>query len=61
MVDASAHLIAVYNGTFGGTEYTVEYAIKKGLEVIIISPDTLQRDRIPPAKPPLPFHKRFLH
>ena len=59
MVSASAHLIAVYGGRPGGTEYTMEYAMKKGLEVIIINPDTLQRDRIPPAKALLPFPKRF--
>ena len=29
MVHLSSHLIAVYNGTKGGTQHTVDYAIKK--------------------------------
>ena len=55
MVDASSHLIAVYNGARGGAKYTVDYAIKKGLDVVIINSDTLQREHIPPSKPLLPF------
>jgi uncharacterized phage-like protein YoqJ len=51
MVDASSHLIAVYNGSGGGTKYTVDYAIKKGLDVIVINPDTLKREHFPPARP----------
>ena len=38
MVDQSSVLIAVYNGTLGGTMQTVNYARKKGLEVICIQP-----------------------
>ncbi len=41
MVDHSAHLIAVYNGEPGGTQYTVDYAMKKGLDVVIINPDDM--------------------
>lgn len=47
MVNSSAHLIAVYNGSKGGTKYTIDYALKKGLNVIIINPDTLERENIP--------------
>lgn len=37
MVDNSSHLIAVYNGSDkGGTAYTVNYAKKRGLDVVII-------------------------
>ena len=52
MVDASSHLIAVYGGIGGGTRYTMDYALKKGLDVIIIDPVTLKREHIPPSKPP---------
>jgi uncharacterized phage-like protein YoqJ len=60
LVDASSHLIAVLSGIKGGTKYTVDYAIKKGLDVVVINPDTLKKEHIPPSKPlnPLPigFH-----
>lgn len=39
MVDASAHLIAVFNGAPGGTKYTMDYARKKGLDIVAINPD----------------------
>ena len=39
MADNSDVLIAVYDGSEkGGTAYTVNYAKKKGLDVIIIQP-----------------------
>ena len=38
MVDNSALMIALYNGTNGGTKSTIEYARSKGLEIIIIEP-----------------------
>jgi len=38
MVDHAAVLIAVYDGLFGGTMQTVNYAKKQGLEVIEIRP-----------------------
>lgn len=38
MVDNSSILIAVYDGSFGGTMYTVNYAQKQGLEIIRITP-----------------------
>lgn len=34
MVDRSALLLAVYNGSSGGTRYTINYALDRGLEVI---------------------------
>jgi len=38
MVDHAAVLIAVYNGQFGGTMQTVNYAKRKGLEIIEVYP-----------------------
>jgi len=38
MVDHAAVLIAVYDGTLGGTMQTVSYARRKGLEIIEIRP-----------------------
>lgn len=37
MVDRSALLLAVYNGSSGGTRYTINYALDKGLEVICLN------------------------
>lgn len=34
MVDRSALLLAVYNGSGGGTRYTINYALDQGLEII---------------------------
>lgn len=34
IVDHSSLLLAVYNGSSGGTRYTINYALDKGLEVI---------------------------
>ena len=43
MVDNSDVLIAIFNGDpKGGTAYTVNYARKKGKEIIIINPDTMR-------------------
>lgn len=44
MVDHASMLIAVYNGTLGGTMYTVSYAMKRGVEVITIPVDTPERE-----------------
>lgn len=41
MVDNSAYIIAVFNGESGGTKGTLEYAERKGLELIILNPDTM--------------------
>jgi len=38
MVENSSVLIAVFDGTFGGTMQTINYANKKGLEIIEIKP-----------------------
>ena len=38
MVDNSSLMIALYNGVTGGTKSTVDYARKKGLEIVIIKP-----------------------
>ena len=35
MVDRSSRLIAVYNGSAGGTRNTIEYAQKQGCEVVM--------------------------
>ena len=36
LVDHSSMLIAVYDGMLGGTMYTLSYAMKRGLETIIL-------------------------
>ena len=33
MVDHAALVIAVFDGTSGGTRYTIDYAIKKGVPI----------------------------
>lgn len=38
MVNNSSLLIALYNNISGGTKFTVDYAKKQGLEVVIIKP-----------------------
>ena len=38
MVDRSAMLIAVYDGMLGGTMYTLTYAMKHQLDVVILDP-----------------------
>ena len=43
LVDSSAHMIAVYNGLKGGTQFTVDYAVQKGLDIVILNPNTLER------------------
>lgn len=48
MVNASSHLIAVFNGEPGGTQYTIDYAQKKGLDIVIIDPNDLTRTNYPP-------------
>ena len=35
MVDRSNRVIAYYNGTPGGTKNTIDYAEKKGIEVVV--------------------------
>ena len=40
MVDHSSRLIAIYNGSPGGTRNTIEYAKRKKLKIAIYDPDT---------------------
>ena len=48
MVDHADRIIAIYNGNGrGGTAYTVEYAKRKGREIIIIHPKTMEKTVIP--------------
>ena len=39
MVDASGVLVAVYNGEPGGTQSTMLYAMRQGLEIIELTPE----------------------
>ena len=36
LVDHAALLIAAYDGTLGGTQYTVQYAMRRGVEIVDI-------------------------
>ena len=47
MVDNAACLIAVWGGAAGGTRDTLGYARKKGLEIVLIHPDTAKKEQIP--------------
>lgn len=38
MVDHADCLLAVYDGKPGGTKYTIDYACKKGVQIILIEP-----------------------
>ena len=42
MVDRSARLIGVYTGAPGGTKETIEYAKKRGLQVVLIESEKEQ-------------------
>jgi uncharacterized phage-like protein YoqJ len=42
MIGKSQRLIAVFNGRQGGTEHTVKAGREKGLELVIINPDTFE-------------------
>lgn len=42
MVDNSTLLICYYDGRIGGTEYTVDYANKKGVQVINLAPKDME-------------------
>lgn len=43
MVDRSSLLIAVYDGMLGGTMYTLSYAMKHGLETVVLDPASFGR------------------
>ncbi len=38
MVDNSTLMIALFDGTAGGTKYTVQYAQQQGLKIVVIQP-----------------------
>lgn len=38
MVDRSTAILAVFNGTSGGTQYTLNYAMDKKLEILLLDP-----------------------
>ena len=38
MVDRSAAVLAVFNGTPGGTQYTLNYAMDKKREILLLDP-----------------------
>ena len=38
MVDRAAAILAVFDGTPGGTQYTLNYAMEKKLEIILLDP-----------------------
>ena len=40
VVDHSSYVIAVYNGSKGGTEFTVDYARKKGKRIVFVNLET---------------------
>ena len=42
MVDRSSLLIAAFDGTPGGTQYTMQYAMEKGLAILDISIPTTE-------------------
>lgn len=48
MVDKSDYVLAVYNGSGGGTKYTMDYALKKGKMVIALNPKTLTATYLKP-------------
>jgi len=43
-------MIAVFNGHEGGTKYTVDYAARKGIHVVIIDPTDMIKKEIPPLR-----------
>ena len=43
MVDETSKILAIYDGTKGGTHHTVQYAIKKNKDIIYISPNGWKR------------------
>lgn len=38
MVDRAAAVLAVFDGTSGGTQYTLNYAMDKGLDILLLDP-----------------------
>lgn len=50
MVDHSTHIIAVFNGSAGGTKNTLDYAKNKNLTIITIDPETVGIEMSPPLR-----------
>ena len=44
MVDHASLLIAAFDGSPGGTQYTVQYAMSRGLDIVDL-PVTIDSDR----------------
>lgn len=49
IVDHASHVIAVYGGKSGGTQYTVEYARRKNREVVVVDPSSMTPITQPPT------------
>ncbi len=47
MVDHASRLIAIFDGSPGGTANTVRLAEKQGLDIVFLSPDAPPIDRVP--------------
>ncbi len=62
MVDHSNRVIAFYNGAPGGTRNTVEYAERKGIEVITNNPDyqPSEKKRKPMKSEKIPYPENLL-
>ena len=46
MVDRSAAVLAVFNGTPGGTQYTLNYAMDKKREILLLDPARPDREAV---------------
>lgn len=46
MVDRSAAVLAVFDGTPGGTQYTLNYAMDKGREILLLDPARPEADAV---------------
>jgi uncharacterized phage-like protein YoqJ len=52
MVDHSSRLIAVYDGLLGGTMYTLTYAMRGGVDTVILDVEAEQEQS---GEPPIGF------
>jgi len=50
MADNAAYMIAVFNGSSGGTKSTIDYAMRKGLDIILLDPNEMMRKHISAKK-----------
>lgn len=46
LVDASSNLIAVHDGGKGSSQYMIDYALYKGLYILSIHPETLEKQHL---------------